>query len=98
VLAKTTISLKGSTKERNHRSGPYGFSEYLESFHPLHERRCALRFLIMVPRLLARGAARSLLQALGRGSQFSARAAATCAPQVLDRGAQAVGCGVTALV
>jgi hypothetical protein len=31
-------------KERNRRSGPGGFSEYLGGFHPLLEQRCALRF------------------------------------------------------
>jgi len=35
---------KGYHKERGHRSGPGGFSEYFGGFHPLPEWRCALRF------------------------------------------------------
>jgi hypothetical protein len=35
---------KGQHKERDHRSGSEGHSEYLKGFHPLHERRCALLF------------------------------------------------------
>jgi hypothetical protein len=35
---------KGPHKERDHRSGSGRFSEYLVDFHPLPERRCALRF------------------------------------------------------
>jgi hypothetical protein len=41
-LANTTNSVKISKKERDHRSGSGGFSEYLGGFHPLSERRCAL--------------------------------------------------------
>jgi hypothetical protein len=35
---------KGEHKKRDHRSDLDGFSEYIGSFHSLHERRCALRF------------------------------------------------------
>jgi hypothetical protein len=35
---------KGQYKERDKRSGSDSFFEYLGGFHPLHERRCVLRF------------------------------------------------------
>jgi hypothetical protein len=34
----------GQHKERDHRSRSADVSEYIEGFHPLPERRCALRF------------------------------------------------------
>jgi hypothetical protein len=35
---------KDKHKERGNRLGSDGFSEYFWGFHPLYERRCALRF------------------------------------------------------
>jgi hypothetical protein len=46
------------------------------------------RYLILVPRLVLRGAARCALQVLGRVAQAVARVAARCLSQVLDRGVQ----------